>query len=112
MTDGALIEAALADSGERMHKVVEHTKADFAMVRTGRASPALVEKLRVDYYGSEVPLQQIAGFSVPDPRVLVVNPYDKGAMKAVERALISSDLGIYPSNDGQVFRLVFPELNE
>jgi len=84
-----------------MHKVVEHTKADFAMVRTGRASPALVEKIRVDYYGSEVPLQQIAGFSVPEPRVLVVNPYDKGAMKAVERALISSDLGINPSNDGR-----------
>ena len=66
----------------------------------------------MDYYGTEVPLQQIAGFSVPEPRVLVVNPYDKGAMKAVERALISSDLGINPSNDGQVFRLVFPELNE
>ena len=73
-----------------MHKVVEHTKADFAMVRTGRASPALVEKIRVDYDGSEVPLQQIAGFSFPEPRVLVVNPYDKGAMRAVERALISS----------------------
>jgi ribosome recycling factor len=112
VTDDSLIPVALADSRERMHKVVEHTKSDFAMVRTGRASPALVEKIRVDYYGSEVPLQQIAGFSVPEPRVLVVNPYDKGAMKAIEKALMSSDLGINPSNDGQVFRLVFPELTE
>ena len=112
VTDDSLIATALADTGERMHKVVEHTKADFAMVRTGRASPAVVEKIKVDYYGTEVPLRQIAGFSVPEPRVLVVNPYDKGAMKAMERAITSSDLGINPSNDGQVFRLVFPELNE
>ena len=112
MTDDSLIAVALADGVERMHKVVEHTKADFATVRTGRASPALVEKIKVDYYGSEVPLQQIAGFSVPEPRVLVVNPYDKGAMKAIEKALNTSDLGINPSNDGQVIRLVFPELNE
>jgi ribosome recycling factor len=112
VTDDSLIAVALADGVERMHKVVEHTKADFATVRTGRASPALVEKIKVDYYGSEVPLQQIAGFSVPEPRVLVVNPYDKGAMKAIEKALNTSDLGINPSNDGQVIRLVFPELNE
>ena len=112
MTDESLIAVALADGVERMHKVVEHTKADFATVRTGRASPALVEKIKVDYYGTEVPLQQIAGFSVPEPRVLVVNPYDKGAMKAIEKALNTSDLGINPSNDGQVIRLVFPELNE
>lgn len=112
MTDDTLIPVALGECSERMHKVVEHTKSEFSMVRTGRASPALVEKIKVDYYGSEVPLQQIAGFSVPEPRVLVVNPYDKGAMRAIERALTSSDLGINPSNDGQVFRLVFPELNE
>lgn len=112
MTDDSLIEVALEECAERMRKVVEHTRAEFATVRTGRASPALVEKIRVDYYGSEVPLQQIAGFAVPEPRVLVVNPYDKGAMKAIERALSSSDLGINPNNDGQVIRLVFPELNE
>jgi ribosome recycling factor len=105
-----LIQAALAECRERMHKAVDHAKADFATVRTGRASPALVEKLRVDYYGSETPLQQLAGFSVPEPRVLVVSPYDKGAMKAIERAISASDLGINPSNDGSVIRLVFPEL--
>jgi ribosome recycling factor len=105
-----LIQVALADCRERMHKAVDHAKADFATVRTGRATPALVEKLRVDYYGSETPLQQLAGFSVPEPRVLVVSPYDKGAMKAIERAISASDLGINPSNDGSVIRLVFPEL--
>ena len=81
-----------------------------ARIRTGRATPALVEKLRVDYYGSEVPLQQLAGFSVPEPRVLVIAPYDKGAVKAIEKAIQASDLGVNPSNDGTVIRLTFPEL--
>ncbi|MGD0593058.1 MAG: ribosome recycling factor [Acidimicrobiales bacterium] len=93
-----------------MRKAVDHARADFATVRTGRAAPALIEKLRVDYYGSETPLQQLAGFSVPEPRVLVVSPYDKGALKAIEKAIAASDLGINPSNDGTVIRLVFPEL--
>lgn len=93
-----------------MHKAVDHARADFAGVRTGRAAPALVEKIKVDYYGSEVPLQQLAGFSVPEPRLLVVSPYDKGALKAIEKAIAASDLGINPSNDGAVIRLVFPEL--
>ena len=93
-----------------MRKAVDHAKVDFATVRTGRAAPALIEKLRVDYYGTETPLQQLAGFSVPEPRVLVVSPYDKGALKAIEKAISASDLGINPSNDGTVIRLVFPEL--
>ena len=84
----------------------------FSAVRTGRATPALVEKIRVDYYGSEVPLQQLAGFAVPEARVLVVSPYDKGALTAIEKALQQSDLGINPGNDGQVIRLVFPELTQ
>jgi ribosome recycling factor len=110
-TEGSeLIQAALEECRERMHKAVDHAKADFASVRTGRASPVLIEKLRVDYYGTEVPMQQVAGFSVPEPRVLVVSPYDKGALKAIEKAISSSDLGINPSNDGTVIRLVFPEL--
>src|SRR5205085_2917349 len=75
-----------------------------------RAPPALVEKLRVDYYGSEVPLQQLAGFSVPEARVLVIAPYDKGALKAIEKAIQASDLGVNPSNDGALIRLTFPEL--
>ena len=112
MTSGAdeLIHAALEECREKMHKAVDHARADFATVRTGRAAPALIEKLRVDYYGTETPLQQLAGFSVPEPRVLVVSPYDKGALKAIEKAIAASDLGINPSNDGTVIRLVFPEL--
>ena len=112
MSDGEdLIHAALEECRDKMHKAVDHAKADFATVRTGRASPAFVEKLRVDYYGSEVPLQQLAGFQVPEPRVLVVSPYDKGSLKAIEKAISASDLGINPSNDGSIIRLVFPELN-
>ncbi len=106
------MEGRIADCKDRMHKAVVHLQEEFATVRTGRATPALVEKLRVDYYGSEVPLQQLAGFSVPEPRVLVVAPYDKGAMKAIEKAIQGSDLGINPSNDGAVIRLTFPELTE
>lgn len=102
----------VADSREKMHKAIEHLKSEFSAVRTGRATPALVEKIRVDYYGSEVPLQQLAGFAVPEARVLVVSPYDKGALGAIEKALQQSDLGINPGNDGQVIRLVFPELTQ
>src|SRR5438094_4671962 len=95
-----------------MGKAVGHTQSEFAGVRTGRASPALVERLKVDYYGSEVPLQQLAGFQVPEARLLVIQPYDKGALKAIEKAIQNSDLGINPNNDGQLIRLVFPQLTE
>ncbi len=102
----------IADCQDKMAKAVEHLRDEFSRVRTGRATPALVEKLRVDYYGSEVPLQQLAGFSVPEPRLLVIQPYDKGAVAAIEKAIQQSDLGINPSNDGQVVRLKFPELTQ
>lgn len=102
----------VAEGQEKMHKAVVHLQEEFGAIRTGRATPALVEKLKVDYYGSEVPLQQLAGFSVPEPRVLVIAPYDKGAVKAIEKALQQSDLGINPSNDGTVVRLNFPELTQ
>lgn len=105
-----MIDDVLLETTEKMAKAVSHTSADFSTVRTGRATPALVEKLRVDYYGAEVPLQQLAGFNVPEPRVLVVAPYDKSSLKAIEKAIQHSDLGITPSNDGQVIRLVFPQL--
>ena len=98
------------DAKDKMHKVVVHLQDQFGSVRTGRASPALVEKLRVDYYGSEVPLQQLAGFSVPEARVLVIAPYDKGALKSIEKAIQASDLGVNPSNDGAIIRITFPEL--
>ena len=102
----------IAECRDKMAKAVTHLKEEFSTVRTGRATPALVEKIRVDYYGSDVPLQQLAGFSVPEPRVLVVMPYDKGAMSAIEKAIQQSDLGINPGNDGQVIRLAFPPLTE
>ena len=100
----------LAESTDRMAKAVSHLQGEFGSIRTGRASPVFVEKMRVDYYGSEVPLQQLAGFSVPEPRMLVISPYDKNAIKAIEKAIQASDLGITPSNDGAVIRLAFPQL--
>ena len=105
-----MIDDVLLEGTEKMGKAVAHTQSDFAGIRTGRATPALVEKLKVDYYGSEVPLQQLAGFSVPEARMLVIAPYDKGSIKAIERAIMNSDLSINPSNDGQVIRLLFPQL--
>jgi ribosome recycling factor len=107
-----VIDDALAETTEKMGKAVGHTQSEFSSVRTGRATPALVEKLKVDYYGSEVPLQQLAGFNVPEARLLVISPYDKNSMKAIEKAIQNSDLGINPSNDGSVIRLAFPQLTE
>ena len=101
-----------AETREKMHKTIDHLREEFGGIRTGRASPALVEKLLVDYYGSKVPLQQLAGTSVPDPRLLQIAPYDQGALKAIEKAIQESDLGINPSNDGKVIRLSFPQLTE
>jgi ribosome recycling factor len=98
------------DAKEKMSKAVAHMQEEFSSIRTGRATPAIVEKLKVDYYGSIVPLQQLAGFSVPEPRVLVISAYDKGAVKAIEKAIQASDLGVTPSNDGALIRLAFPEL--
>jgi ribosome recycling factor len=98
------------EAHEKMNKAVAHMQEEFAAIRTGRATPAIVEKLKVDYYGSVVPLQQLAGFSVPEPRVLVISAYDKGAVKAIEKAIQASDLGVTPSNDGALIRLAFPEL--
>jgi ribosome recycling factor len=107
-----LTDLVLEEAGEKMEKAVTHAKHEFSTIRTGRASAALIEKLPVDYYGSEVPLQQLAGFSVPEARLLVVNPFDKGSLNAVEKAIRNSDLGLNPSNDGVVIRLAFPPLTE
>ncbi|HUQ38924.1 MAG TPA: ribosome recycling factor [Acidimicrobiales bacterium] len=112
MADESLIGVVLAECREKMAKAVEHTQSDFATVRTGRAVPALVEKIRVDYYGAETPLQQLAGINVPEGRLLVITPYDKSALGAIEKAIQNSDLGINPSNDGAVIRLTFPQLTE
>lgn len=107
-----LVEMILDDVKEKMTATVSHTRADFSSIRTGRASPALVEKMAVEYYGSEVPMQQLAGFSVPEARTLVITPFDKGAMGDIERAIQQSDLGLNPANDGAVIRLLFPQLTE
>lgn len=105
-----LVAMVLDDTRERMGKVVVHTRAEFGNIRTGRAAPALVEKIPVEYYGATVPLQQLAGFSVPEARMLVINPYDKASIGAIEKAIRSSDLGLNPSNDGAAIRLSFPPL--
>jgi ribosome recycling factor len=107
-----LIDDVLLEVADKMAKAVTHTQSEFAGVRTGRATPALVEKLKVDYYGTDVPLQQLAGFNVPEARLLVIQPYDKNAIKAIEKAIQHSDLGINPSNDGAVIRLSFPQLTQ
>ena len=107
-----MIEETLLDAVDKMEKAVEHVQGQFSTVRTGRANPALVEKLTVDYYGSPVPLQQLAGFQVPEARTLVVKPHDRGALGAIEKAIRDSDLGLQPSNDGTVIRLAFPALTE
>jgi ribosome recycling factor len=112
MEEDSYTDAVLDDTRQKMDKAVEHTRSEFATIRTGRAAPALVEKLRVDYYGSEVPLQQLAGIQVPEAKLMVITPYDKGSLKAIERAIQHSDLGINPNNDGTVIRLVFPPLTE
>ena len=111
-SDDSLIDAVLEDSREKMTKAVTHTQQDFSSVRTGRASPVLVENLKIDYYGTETPLKQLAGMNVPEARLLVITPYDKSSMTAIEKAIQHSDLGINPSNDGTVIRLNFPPLTE
>jgi ribosome recycling factor len=95
-----------------MGNAVEHVQAEFSTVRTGRANPALLHRVMVDYYGVPTPLQQLASFSVPEPRLLVVAPYDKRAVPAVDKAIRSSDLGLNPASDGSVLRISFPQLTE
>lgn len=107
-----MIDDSLLEAIEKMDKAVGHVQSQFTTVRTGRASPALVEKLMVSYYGSDVPLQQLAGFQVPEARMLVVKPHDRGALGAIEKAIRDSDLGTSPTNDGTVIRLNFPALTE
>jgi ribosome recycling factor len=107
-----VIEDTLLDAIDKMEKAVEHVQNQFTTVRTGRASPALVEKLMVDYYGSMVPVQQLAGFQVPEARQLIVKPHDRNSLVAIEKAIRDSDLGVSPSNDGVIIRLNFPPLTE
>jgi ribosome recycling factor len=107
-----MIEELLADAEERMQKSVESTRNELATVRTGRASPHLLDRLQVDYYGAQTPLQQLAQVAATDARLLTVTPYDKSSISAIEKAVMESDLGLTPSNDGNVIRLQIPELTE
>lgn len=107
-----MIEETHADAEQRMGKAVDALKRELATVRTGRANPALLEHLRVDYYGTPTPLQQLATVMVPEARMLTIQPWDKGSMEAIEKAIQRSDLGLTPSNDGTIIRLVIPQLTE
>jgi ribosome recycling factor len=107
-----LTEELIADARERMVKSVEATRGEFGSVRTGRASPALLDRVMVDYYGAVTPLKQLATISVPEARLLSVQPYDKNSMKAIEKAILESDIGLTPNNDGSIIRLQIPELTE
>jgi ribosome recycling factor len=112
VSDDDLSQVVIADSKDRMDKAVDHTRGEFGAVRSGRATPGLVEHMRVEVYGAEVELRTIAGLSVPEARLLVISPYDKTSITAIEKAIQASDLGINPSNDGVVIRLAFPPLTE
>ena len=107
-----LIDELLADARERMAKSVESTTSQFGTVRTGRANPQILDRVMVDYYGDQTPLRQLATISAPEARLITVTPYDKSAMKSIEKAIRDSDLGLNPSNDGNIMRLSVPELTE
>jgi len=107
-----MIEELLADARERMTKSVESTRHEFGSVRTGRATPALLDRIMVDYYGTATPLKQLATIGAPEARLLSIQPYDKGSIKAIEKAILESDVGLTPNNDGNMIRLGIPELTE
>ena len=107
-----MIDDLLQDAREHMEKSVESTRLKFQSVRTGRASPALLDRITVDYYGAVTPLKQLSTINAPEARLLTVQPYDKGSIKMIERAIMESDLGLTPNNDGAIIRLQIPELNE
>jgi len=107
-----MIEELLQDAREHMEKSVDATRHKFGSVRTGRASTALLDRITVDYYGAQTPLKQLATVSAPEARLLTVQPYDKSSIKNIERAILESDIGLTPNNDGQIIRLQVPELTE
>jgi ribosome recycling factor len=107
-----VIDELLQDAGERMAKTVAATRNELATVRTGRASPHLLDRIDVDYYGTRTPLRQLANISASEARLLTITPYDKSSIKAIERSILESDVGLTPSNDGNLIRLQIPELTE
>ena len=107
-----MIDDALLDATDRMEKTLDALQRDLATIRTGRASPALVEHLKIDYYGTPTPLNQLATISTPEARLIVIQPWDRGSLGAVEKAILKSDLGLNPASDGTVIRLAIPQLTE
>jgi ribosome recycling factor len=107
-----VIDDTLLEAEEKMDKAVLVAKEDFAGIRTGRANAGMFNKIVADYYGTPTPVTQMAGFQVPEARMIVISPYDKGSMNAIERAIRDSDLGVNPTNDGNVIRVAFPQLTE
>jgi ribosome recycling factor len=107
-----MIKEALREAEARMKKAIEALENDLMSIRTGRASPALIERLQVEYYGTLTPLNQLAIISAPEPQLLTIRPYDPGSLRNIERAILSSDLGLTPNNDGKLIRLVIPPLTE
>src|ERR1700679_2171572 len=111
-TEPNMIDDTLLEAEEKMDKAVSVAKEDFSIIRTGRAHPGMFSKVTVDYYGSPTPVNQLASFHVPEPRMIVIQPFDKGSLGAIERAIRNSDLGVNPANDGLLIRIVLPELSE
>jgi len=105
-----VINETLSEAGQKMDKAVDVAREDFGAIRTGRAHPSMFAKITAEYYGSPTPLQQLASFTVPEARVVLISPYDMGAMNAIEKAIRDSDLGVSPANDGKTLRVVLPEL--
>ena len=107
-----MIDETLREADGKMAKAVEHAREEFAAIRTGRAHPAMFSQITAEYYGQQTPLQQLAGFQVPEPRTVIISPYDANAKGAIEKAIRESDLGVNPSDDGKVLRVTLPELTE
>lgn len=107
-----MIQEVLSDADDRMRKALDALRRDLSTVRTGRANPSLLDRVTVEYYGTVSPLNQLAGISVPEPRMLVIQPWDQGSIPAIEKAILKSDLGVNPSNDGKVIRIALPPLTE
>jgi ribosome recycling factor len=111
-TGAEVIDESLLEAEEKMEKAVAVAKEDFTGIRTGRAHPAMFNKITAEYYGTQTPVNQLASFHMPEPRMVIVQPYDKGSLAGIEKAIRNSDLGVNPSNDGTIIRVVFPDLSE
>jgi ribosome recycling factor len=111
-TGAAVIDETLLEAEEKMEKAVAVAKDEFSGIRTGRAHPSMFNKITAEYYGTQTPVNQLASFHLPEPRMVIIQPYDKGSMSAIEKAIRNSDLGVNPTNDGTIIRVVFPELSE